>query len=152
MPAAVAPPPTTSRSTTTTRKPRSAKASAHAAPTIPAPTIATSYAGLPIFESDANAHAERIFRVQQQICFRIHKSRAPDTRKYFSTFHLDASFKNAADNALLPPSLPLFDFAVGIKASQLCAGASSARRTVVSFAGTKHEILAVYSRYVRFAE
>src|SRR5215472_7329077 len=117
MPAAVAPPPTTSRSTTTTRKPRSAKASAHAAPTIPAPTITTSYAGLPMFESDANAHAERICRVQQQISFGIYKSRSLDAGKHLSAFHLDASFKNTADNAFLPPSLSFFDFAVGVEAS-----------------------------------
>src|ERR1700756_3345625 len=113
MPAAVAPLPTTSRSTTTTRNPRCANTSAQAAPTIPAPTITTSYDSLLMLASNADPHAEGIPGIQNQVCFCIYESCPCNAGEDFAIFHPHSAFENAAHNAFLPPDLAFFNLSVG---------------------------------------
>src|SRR5215469_18612344 len=63
---------------------------------------------------------------------------------HFFAAHLNAAFKHAADDALLPPHLALAQFAVGIQAGELGAGACAAGRAVISFARAEHEVFAVH--------
>src|ERR1700722_10276417 len=135
IPAAVAPPPMMPRSTTATRRPRRASWSEQTAPTMPAPTITTSYAdSLILHGSSANPHAERVALIEHQFGFRIHKRRSLNARVNFALAHFYASFEYAADNALLPPGLTFLNLAVGIETRKLGAGAGSARRAVVCIA------------------
>src|SRR5262245_27953685 len=149
IPAAVAPPPITSRSTISTRNPRSAKASAQAAPTIPAPTITTSNVSLLMFPSDADPLAQRIVRIQNQLGLRIHKSGTCNTGIDLAILHMHTSLKNAADDAFLFPDLSFLDLAISIQTRQLRAGPGTTRRAIVSLPRTQHEILAVHSGNLR---
>ena len=71
---------------------------------------------------------------------------------YLSVAHLNAAFKDAADNAFLFPHLAFAQLAVGIQAGQLGTGPGAARRPVISLARAQDEILAVDSRLLRGTE
>lgn len=87
--------------------------------------------------------AKGIFGVKNQICLGCNEGGTPDAWQDLSVFDGNASLENTSYNALLPPNLTRSQLAVGVKASQLCAGAGAAGRTIVGLAGAEHEILAV---------
>src|SRR5512133_1138246 len=78
---------------------------------------------LPPARSFPDPVAKRVFRVQDQVPFGVHECRPGDAGDHESVLHLDASFKDASRDALLPPDLIRLQFAVGIEASQLRARA-----------------------------
>src|SRR5579863_3377860 len=143
MPAAVAPPPIMSRSTTATRIPRRANSAAHAAPTMPAPTTTTSYAGSPMLDSVTNAHTQRITRVEHEFGLRVHKCRPFDARIYLAVPNSHTPLEDTAHNTLLFPGLAFPEFPIRIETRQLCARAGSARRSVISLSRAEHEVFAV---------
>src|ERR1041384_6746442 len=57
--------------------------------------------------------------------------------------HLHAPFKDTADDTFLAPHVALAEFPISKKTRELCARAGAARRTVVSIAGTQHEVLTI---------
>src|SRR5262249_51231679 len=62
-----------------------------------------------------------------------------------------AALEDAADDALLPPNLPLRQHAIGRQARQPGAGAGAARRAVIRLPRTQHEVPAVVGRVERWA-
>ena len=58
------------------------------------------------------------------------------------------SFKDGADNRLLPPDLTLGQFAVGGQAGKLGAGSRAAGRAVVLAARAEHEIARVGDAWI----
>src|SRR6185369_13304527 len=54
--------------------------------------------------------------------------------------HRHCSFEDAADDAFLPPHFAFAQLSVGKQTRDFSARAGPARRTVVSFAGTQHEV------------
>src|SRR5207245_2135448 len=65
---------------------------------------------------------------------------------------LHRAFKDAPGDALLFPGLSFLEFAVCKQARQFGAGASAARRTIVSFARAEDKIFALRTRLLRRAE
>ena len=55
----------------------------------------------------------------------------------------DRAFEDAADDAFLTPDFAGLQFAVGIEAGELGAGAGAAGRAVVGFAGAEDEVSAI---------
>jgi hypothetical protein len=102
--------------------------------------------------SDTNAHAERIFRIQQQLGLRIHKRRSLDTGIDLPLSHPDCTFKNAADNAFLFPGLAFLDLSIGIETSQLRAGTGPAGGKIVDFAWAEYKVLTIHSGNLRWGE
>src|SRR4051812_5620999 len=96
-------------------------------------------------DSLANAHAEWIAFVQNEIGFSIYKRGAFDRRNDFVSGDGNVAFKHAADDAFLSPCLAFFQLSIGIETSHLRAGAGTARRTVVAFAGAQNKVLAVHA-------
>ena len=66
--------------------------------------------------------------------------------------HRNSSFKNTADDTLLPPDLAFTQFSIREKTCELGARASATRRAVVSFAGTQHKVFTVDSGELRWPE
>src|SRR5579863_935356 len=102
--------------------------------------------------SCANAHAQRVARIQHQLGLSVHKCRPFYAGIHFAIPHFHVAFKYTADNAFLFPYLPLADFAIRVKASQLGAGPRTTRRTIVGFAWTQHKVSTVHSRNLRWTE
>src|SRR5262249_5731263 len=75
--------------------------------------------------------------------------RAFDTGEDLAISHRDSTFENAAYDAFLSPHLTGTEFAIGVEASQLCACTGTARRTVISFSRTQHEVPAISARQRR---
>src|SRR5216110_496567 len=100
--------------------------SAQAAPTIPAPTITTSYVAA-LMCSYSDAVAEGIAWIKHDLALGIHMRRARNTRINFPFSHLDPAFKNAAYYAFLSPHIAFTELSIRIKACQFCAGSSATR-------------------------
>ena len=162
-----------------TRNPDRAHSSAAAAPTIPAPIMATSKVmkvwrvwrvpsrqvrnlrseslssgGLARLARLArlNSPAEGVAIIEQEGRFGVDEGRALDNRVDGVAGDADLAFEEAADDALLPPDLAFLQFAAGVEAGELGACAGAARRAVVGFAGTEDEVLAVYALLLRGGE
>src|SRR5436853_5572997 len=95
MPAAVAPLPTASHSSTPTDTPADASSSAHAAPTMPAPTMSTSKES-----RTADAPAKGIALVEEQAAFQGDEGRPRNARTHARALGCVRGFETAADNAL----------------------------------------------------
>ena len=143
MPAAVAPPPIGPGSTTTTVRARRRAllraGRAHDAAAGDGYVVAGAHA-------PADSVAERVALVEDQVGLRVHVRRAGDLGIELAIHHGDRAFEDAADDALLAPDLARLQFAIGVQAGQLGAGAGAARRAVVGLAGAQHEVLAVGAR------
>src|SRR5919197_2466324 len=138
MPAAVAPLPTASHSSTPTDAPAEASSSAHAAPTMPAPTMSTSKES-----RTADAPTKWITLVEEQAAFESDEGRPCDARPDARTLTRVRGLETAADNALLHPYLSGRERAVHGQAGDLRAGSRAAGRPVVRLAGAEHEIAVV---------
>src|SRR5690348_16818824 len=57
--------------------------------------------------------------------------------------HVHTPFKHTADYAFLAPHVTLAEFSVSDETCELGARAGAARRAVVGFAGTEHEIFTI---------
>src|SRR5439155_20200940 len=93
--------------------------------------------------SCSNAVAKWIAWIQNQFAFTTDKRRTGNARMHAPVSHFDGAFKHAAYYALLLPDFALAQHSISVETCQLCAGASAARRAVVSLAGTQDDILAV---------
>src|SRR5512142_3197563 len=100
MPAAVVPPPGKAASRTATRIPSTARASAHAAPTIPAPTTIASKA-----RGVMRPQPERVPGIESERRFSRHERGAAHVRHERFAAGGEPSLEQAADDALLPPDL-----------------------------------------------
>src|SRR5262249_140555 len=99
-----------------------------------------------------DAPAKRIFLVQQQRRFTVHKRRAGYGRNDGLTVTLVAAGEGAANNAFLHPDFALLEFALRGSARQLGTGTGAARRSVVGFTRTKHEVARMGSGRCRWAK
>src|SRR5258706_10351281 len=100
----------------------------------------------------ADPPLERIGFLQDQLRFGRDERAASDRRDDLSIRDRQRSFKHAANDALLPPDLAWLYLAVGIEASKLGARSRTARRAVIRFARTEHEVAAVVHCILRWAE
>src|SRR5215469_4423546 len=92
-----------------------------------------------------NSMTERIARVQDEFTLCTYKCRSLEARMHFSFAYLNASLKNAADDAFLSPHLPFAQLAIRVQACKLRACSRTARRAVVGFSRTQDKILAVHA-------
>lgn len=74
---------------------------------------------VPSVNSTAYSHAERIVRIQNEFGLRIDECRPANARVHVAVAHLYIAFKNAPDDAFLPPNLAFLDLAVGVETSNL---------------------------------
>ncbi len=91
----------------------------------------------------ANAVAEGVALVEDQIGLGVDVRFARDFGVELVAFDEPRSLEDAADDALLAPDLARLEFAVGVEARELGAGAGAAGRAVVRLAGAEDEVLAV---------
>src|ERR1035437_4526489 len=150
MPAAVAPPPTKAVSAIPTCNPALVNCHAQAAPTIPAPAITTSKvdeAGCVNRSSPSGSSpdppAQWIPLVEDQPRFGRDERRASNEWPELPFPFFNVAREDTPGDASLPPEFARFEQPVRPEASHLRAGAGSARRPVVRFAGAQHEIRSV---------
>src|SRR5262249_30633567 len=79
-------------------------------------------------------------------------SRASNSRHDLAGFDSSRCLEDTADDAFLTPELALGELAVGQQAGDLRAGASAARRAIVSLPRAEYEVLAIGARHGRWAE
>src|SRR5579875_2978690 len=140
MPAAVAPLPTMSPSSTPTESPASASSRAHAAPTMPAPTMRTSK------DSDTvEPPAQGIALVEDEVAFEGDERRSCDAGPHLPALTGSGvrGLETAADDTLLHPHLAGRERAVRGQAGDPGAGPRATRRAIVRLAGAEHEVAAV---------
>src|SRR5262245_60987382 len=89
---------------------------------------------------------ERVARIEHERRLAGDVGRDADTRIANAVANLNRAFKNAADNALLPPDLTGLELAIGHQTGKLCAGAGAARRAVIPPAGAEDKVFAVRLR------
>src|SRR5262249_26962040 len=109
------------------------------------------YPSTPSFLS-VDAPTKRIFLVQQQCRFTVHKGSARDGGNDGLTVALVAAGEGTANNTLLHPEFALFEFAVSGQARQLRTGPRAARRSVVRFTGTEHKVARMSAGRLGWAE
>src|SRR5688572_30964612 len=104
------------------------------------------------WKSSANAHRKWIAFVDDQIRLGCDKCRALDSGMDEVVCHGNSSFKDTADNTLLPPDLAFTKFSIREKTCELGAGASAARRAIVCVSGTQDEVFTIDSGKLRRAK
>ncbi len=81
--------------------------------------------------------------IENEVGFGVHIRVAGDLGIELAVDQRHSAFEDGTDDALLPPHLAGLQFAIGVEAGQLGAGAGAAGRTVVGLAWAEHEALAV---------